>query len=78
MANSLNHLLVHQFMKVFGISRLRASWLQPAYYLGYVAHDATSYAVSYTLPLRGYLDSRCAMWLLPRAEQPTVQAVASA
>lgn len=37
MANSLNHLLVHQFMKVFGISRLRASWLQPAYYLGYVA-----------------------------------------
>lgn len=37
MANSLNHLLVHQFMKVFGISRLRASWLQPMYYLGYVA-----------------------------------------
>ena len=36
MANSLNHLLVHQFMKVFGISRLHASWLQPAYYLGYV------------------------------------------
>lgn len=35
-ANSLNHLLVHQFMKVFGISRLRASWLQTIYYLGYV------------------------------------------
>lgn len=37
MANSLNHLLVHQFMKVFGISRLKASWLQPMYYVGYVA-----------------------------------------
>ena len=36
MTNSLNHLLVHQFMKVFGISRMRASWLQPMYYVGYV------------------------------------------
>lgn len=36
-ANSINHLLIHQFMKVFTISRLKASWLQPAYYFGYVS-----------------------------------------
>lgn len=36
-ANSVNHLLIHQFMKVFAISRVRAGWLQPAYYFGYVS-----------------------------------------
>ena len=36
-ANSINHLLIHQFMKVFTINRVRASWLQPAYYFGYVS-----------------------------------------
>jgi FHS family L-fucose permease-like MFS transporter len=36
-ANSINHLLIHQFMKVFTISRVTAGWLQPAYYFGYVS-----------------------------------------
>ena len=36
-ANSINHLLIHQCMKVFAISRVRAGWLQPAYYFGYVS-----------------------------------------
>jgi FHS family L-fucose permease-like MFS transporter len=36
-ANSLNHLLIHQFMHVFRVTRLQVSSLQSAYYFGYVA-----------------------------------------
>jgi FHS family L-fucose permease-like MFS transporter len=36
-ANSLNHLLIHEFMKVFRLTRLGVTWLQPAYYFGYIA-----------------------------------------
>jgi len=34
-ANSLNHVLIQQFMKLFAISRIHASLIQSAYYFGY-------------------------------------------
>jgi FHS family L-fucose permease-like MFS transporter len=36
LSNSINHLLIHQFMHLFRLNRLEASVAQPAYYLGYV------------------------------------------